>query len=140
MNIEGKCHCGNITYVLRWPGEDAEIPVRACGCTFCTKHGGTYTSHPDGELAAVVHDEALVSRYEFGTGTAEFHVCSRCGVVAFVTSLIEGNLYAVVNVNSFEGVDPSRFSRAATDFDGETTASRLDRRKRIWIPSVAITS
>ncbi len=140
MEIEGKCHCGNITYVLRWPGEGTEIPVRACGCTFCTKHGGTYTSHRDAELAAVVHDEHFVSRYKFGTETAEFYTCARCGVVPFVTSMIGDNLYAVVNVNSFEGVDPSCFSRVATDFDGETTTSRLDRRTRNWIPSVTITS
>ena len=139
MNIEGKCHCGNITYVLRWPGEGSEIPVRACGCTFCAKHGGTYTSHRDAELAAVVHDERFVSRYKFGTETAEFFICTRCGVVPFVTSMIADNLYAVVNVNSFEGIDSSRFSRAVTDFDGETTDSRLERRTRNWIPSVTIT-
>lgn len=138
MNIEGKCHCGNITYRLRWPGEGTEIPVRACSCTFCTKHGGVYTSHPDAALAAAVHDRDLVSHYRFGTGTAEFYLCSRCGVVPFVTSMIEDNLYAVVNVNSFEGIDPSRFSRAVADFDGETTESRLDRRKRNWIPSVTV--
>lgn len=140
MKIEGRCHCGNITYELRWPGAGAKIPVRACSCTFCSKCGGTYTSHRDAKLAAVIHDEALVSRYRFGTGTAEFHVCSRCGVVPFVTSMIEDNLYAVVNVNSFEGIDPSAFSRAVTDFDGETKESRLDRRKNNWIPSVTITS
>ncbi len=140
MRIEGKCHCGNITYVLQWPGAGTNIPVRACSCTFCTKHGGVYTSHGDAVLAAVVHDEGLVSRYRFGTETAEFYLCSRCGVVPFVTSRIEDNLYAVVNVNSFEGIDPSCFSRTVTDFDGETTESRLDRRKRNWIPSVTITS
>ncbi len=139
MRIEGKCHGGNITYVLHWPGAGDEIPVRACGCSFCTKHGGAYTSHRDAELAAVVHDETLVSRYRFGTETAEFYLCSRCGVVPFVTSTIADHLYAVVNVNSFEGIDPARFSRAVTDFDGETTQIRLDRRKRNWIPSVTIT-
>jgi hypothetical protein len=140
MRIEGKCHCGNITYVLHWPGAGTDIPVRACGCTFCTKHGGVYTSHRDAGLAAVILDAGLVSRYRFGTETAEFYLCSRCGVVPFVTSAIAGNLYAVVNVNSFEGIDPACFSRAVTDFDGETTESRLDRRKRNWIPSVTIAS
>ncbi len=140
MNIEGKCHCGNIAYTLQWPGEGTTIPVRACSCTFCTKHGGTYTSHGNAERAAVIHDQSLVSRYRFGTGTAEFYTCSRCGVVPFVTSMIENTLYAVVNVNSFEGIDPACFTRAITDFDGETTESRLDRRKRNWIPSVTITS
>ncbi len=140
MRIEGKCHCGNITYVLHWPGAGTDIPVRACSCTFCTKHGGVYTSHHDAELAAMILDEDLVSRYRFGTETAEFYLCSRCGVVPFVTSAIEDNLYAVVNVNSFEGIDPSCFSRAVTDFDGETTESRFDRRKRNWIPTVTIAS
>lgn len=140
MRIEGKCHCGTITYALNWPGDGAEIPVRACSCSFCTKHGGVYTSHRDAALAAVVHDEALVSKYRFGTGTAEFYLCARCGVVPFVTSMIDDRLYAVVNVNSFEGIDPSRFSRQVVDFDGETTESRLDRRTRNWIPSVTIAS
>jgi len=139
MRIEGKCHCGNITYVLHWPGAGTDIPVRACSCTFCTKHGGVYTSHGDAALAAVVDDQDLVSRYRFGTETAEFYLCSRCGVVPFVTSTIEDNLYAVVNVNSFEGIDPSSFAQAITDFDGETTDSRLDRRKQNWIPTVTVT-
>ena len=140
MKIEGKCHCGNISFALDWPGDGKTIPVRACSCDFCTKHGGTYTSHRDAALAALVHDEALVSKYRFGTGTAAFHVCARCGVVPFVTSTIDENLYAVVNVNCFEGIDPACFSRAITDFDGETTESRLDRRKRNWIPTVTVAS
>ena len=138
MNIEGACHCRNITYTLRWPDDGSTIPVRACSCSFCTKHGGTYTSHGEAALTAVVHDDTLVTQYRFGTATADFYVCSRCGVVPFVTSLIEDQLYAVVNVNSFEGIDPSSFSRAVTDFDGETTDSRLDRRQRNWIPSVTV--
>jgi len=140
MDIDGACHCGNIAYTLRWPGDGSEIPVRACGCTFCTKHGGTYTSHSEAALTAIVQDDTHVTQYRFGTATADFYICSRCGVVPFVTSMIEDRLYAVVNVNSFEGIDPSCFSRAVTDFDGETTASRLDRRKSKWIPSVTITS
>jgi hypothetical protein len=69
------------------PVEDARACVR---CTFCTKHGGVWTSHPESRLAVKVADEALVSRYEFGTRTATFHVCARCGVPAFVTSDIDG--------------------------------------------------
>lgn len=138
MKIEGKCHCGNIAYELTWPEEGARIPVRACSCTFCTKHGGTYTSHPEAALAATIHDEAQVTRYRFGTGTADFHICAGCGVVPLITSTIEGNLYAVVNVNCFEGIDPERLVRRVADFDGETTESRLERRKGNWIPSVTL--
>jgi hypothetical protein len=139
MQIRGRCHCGNISYSLDWPGDGAEIPVRACSCDFCTMHGGTYTSHRDAKLRAVLDDPSFVSRYRFGTGTADFYVCSRCGVLPFVTSLIRDRLYAVVNVNTFVDVDRSRFDKATTDFDGEAVADRLERRERTWIPDVLVT-
>ncbi len=140
MRIEGKCHCSNISYVFHWPGDGGEIPVRACGCDFCTKHGVSWTSHRDSELIAKIADAPLVSKYRFGTGTADFYVCARCGVAPFVTCAIDDQLYAVVNANTFEGIDRASLIRAATNFDGEGTGERLDRRKRSWIPSVNISS
>ncbi len=116
----------------------SEIPVRKCGCTFCQKHAGAWTSHRDSELAVELHDRSLVSQYRFGTETADFYVCARCGVAPFVLSEIEGNSYAVVNVNSFDDVSGLSFSSSATDFDGEDTGSRLERRKRNWIPGVVL--
>jgi hypothetical protein len=136
MLISGRCHCGNISFTLVWRLEPAEIPARACGCTFCRKHGGVWTSCPGGSLKITVADPARASRYKFGTGTAEFHVCASCGVVPVVTSRIDGRLYAVVNVNTFEGVDPALLRHAAADFDGESEADRLARRKRNWIGQV----
>jgi hypothetical protein len=73
-------------------------------------------------------------RYRFGTRTADFHVCSTCGVVPIVTCEIEGRRYAVVNVNTFEGIDRARFVNAVVDFDGESTEGRLARRQRNWTP------
>jgi hypothetical protein len=136
MLIHGKCHCGNISFSLAWEPSPAEIPARACSCSFCTKHGGVWTSNPKGALEVVVEDPALVSKYAHGTRTAEFHVCSRCGIVPVVTSRIDGRLYAVVSVNAFEDVDPSLLRRAPTNFDGEGKDSRLARRKRGWIADV----
>src|SRR5437016_7454792 len=104
MLIKGKCHCGNIAFELEWDEDPAEIPARACGCSFCVKHGGVWTSHPQSTLSVRIGDSALVSRYVFGTGTATFHVCSRCGAVPVVTSEIDGRLHAVVNVNVLEGI------------------------------------
>jgi hypothetical protein len=83
-----------------------------------------------------VTDPALVSRYAFGTGNAAFQVCARCGIVPVVTGLIDGTLYAVVNVNSFEGVDPSLIRRESANFDNEDEAARLARWKRNWISNV----
>jgi hypothetical protein len=99
-----------------------------------------YTSHPAGSLRATIRGSAdHHSGYSFATGTAEFHVCPTCGVVPFVTSEIENSLRAVVNVNTFEDIDPTLFDETTTDFDGEDTETRLTRRLRNWIPSVSIT-
>ena len=138
MLIQGRCHCGNIAFDLDWAGDSPPIPARACGCTFCTKHGGVWTSNPRATLAVVVRDPARVSRYAFGTRTATFHVCATCGSVPMVTSEIDGRLYAVVNVNVFENVDPAQLQRASADFEGEGVDARLTRRQRNWIGEVRI--
>jgi len=134
--IEGSCHCGNIRYVLHWPGLSSEIPVRECGCTFCQKHGGAWTSNRAASLTTTIEDRSRVSRYKFGTATANFYVCSTCGVVPFVTSEIDDALYAVVNTNSFDDGGALNFSRSSTDFSGEDVDARLERRKQNWIPDV----
>ena len=136
MVINGACHCGNVSFTLDWLPAPNEIPARACGCSFCRKHGGVWTSTPTGALKIKVKEQASVSRYAFGTRTAEFHVCARCGVVPVVTSEIAGRLYAVVNVNTFDAVDASLLRRSSANFDGEGTDSRLERRARNWIGRV----
>ena len=140
MHIHGKCHCGAISYALDWPDDGKPIPARACGCGFCVKHGGVWTSHRLAKLDVTIADPALAPAYRFGTRTAEFHVCARCGVVPVVTSEIEGRLYAVVNVNTFENVDPASLDRVATSFEGEGIEGRLARRQRGWIAEVRLST
>ena len=137
MVISGSCHCGNIAFALEWTPEPTGIPARACTCTFCTRHGGVWTSCPTGSLRIRVRDRASVSDYAFGTGTAAFHVCRACGVVPVVTSRVDGRLYAVVNVNTFDDVDLALLRRASSNLEGETEADRLARRARNWIADVA---
>ena len=79
MIIRGGCHCGNIAFELGWEPDPVEIPARACDCSFCVKHGGVWTSHPEASLKMIVAEPSQVSKYSFGTRTALFHVCSRCG-------------------------------------------------------------
>ena len=136
MLIRGQCHCGNVAFELEWDGEPPEIPARACGCSFCVKHGGVWTSSPRATLAVTVDKPEAVSKYAFGTRTATFHVCACCGVVPLVTSEIDNHVYAVVNVNALENVDPAWLRRAAASFEGEDVESRLARRKRNWIAKV----
>jgi hypothetical protein len=136
MLIHGKCHCGNIALELDWRGDPQAIPARACGCSFCVKHGGVWTSNPDSRLTVKIGDAALVSKYAFGTQTATFHVCSRCGTVPVVTSEIAGRVFAVVNVNALENLEESRLKRSPANFEGEDVESRLARRHRNWVADV----
>lgn len=138
MLIDGKCHCGNIAFVLDWPGVPSEIVARECGCSFCVKHGGVWTSNREAKLSVTLHSPSLVSKYAFGTKTATFYVCTRCGAVPIVTSEIANHLYAVVNVNTFEDLGSLHLNRQPVSFDGEEQQSRLARREKNWIADVRI--
>ncbi|WP_430391168.1 GFA family protein [Dyella sp. 20L07] len=136
MLIHGQCHCGNISFQFTLEPDPSEIPARACDCSFCVKHGGVWTANPDASLHVTVKDASLLSRYAFGTHTAEFLTCARCGVVPVVLSQIDGELHAVVSINAMENLDPALLNRATVNFDGEDGTSRLARRKRYWINKV----
>ena len=140
MMIEGGCHCGNLRFELDWEGESPDIAARTCDCSFCVKHGATWTSNPKARLAISILDDALHTKYLFGTATAEFHVCAKCGIPAVVTSRIGDRLYAVVNVNTFENVPASKISRAPASFQAEEVEGRLARRARNWIGDVRFVS
>jgi hypothetical protein len=132
--IHGSCHCGNIRFTLTWPDKELTIQSRACGCGFCTKHGAAWTSNPQGQFSVRVADPTRLAHYRFGTKTADFHVCSTCGVPPIVTCTIEGRRYAVFNVNTFEDVDKSELAQDVMNFEGETEHDRLARRRRNWTP------
>ena len=136
MLISGSCHCGNISFVLDWQPEPAQIPARACTCSFCIKHGGVWTSCAAGSLIVRTRQPARAAAYAFGTKTAQFHVCTNCGIVPVVTSHIDGKVYAVVSVNAFDNVDPALLQRGSATFDGEGAGDRLARRQRNWIGQV----
>ena len=138
LQITGGCHCGNITFTLDWPADAAQIGRRECGCSFCQKHGAAWTSHPEATLDIQIKDVASARRYRFGTRTADFHICSECGVSPIVTCEIDSALYGIVNVNTFDTAEGVSFSTTSTNFDGEQVGDRLDRRQRNWIPSVRL--
>jgi hypothetical protein len=136
MNITGGCHCGNLTLTLDWPGEAAGIPARACDCSFCTRHGCVWTSHPDADLVIAARVGALVSNYSFATRTAAFHICARCGIVPVSTCRIETGLYAVVNVNTLHNLAASSLMKSPAHLQEEDIHTRLARRQRNWIAHV----
>jgi len=136
MQINGQCHCHALRYRLEWPELNGAIPARACQCSYCTRFGGNWTSHPDASLEFEVADPDLLGRYRFGTKTAVFLFCRQCGITMIAISRIEGQDYAVVNINSMVTPGQLQFDQSKTDFDGESTSQRLGRRADRWIGRV----
>ena len=133
--IPGKCHCGNINYDFTWPTASGLIPARACGCSYCQKHGAAWTSHPKGKLELRFQDPNAVQHYRFGHHTADFNVCGCCGIVVFASVAIDDRLYTVLNVNTFENVEPDELNSDTTNFEDESKSQRLARRLRNWTPT-----
>jgi hypothetical protein len=131
----GGCHCGNLALNLRLSQAPEDTALRACGCSFCRAHNTRTTSDPDGSLEIQAEDWSLVESYRFGSGTAEFLICRRCGVYVGAACGTAGGIRAVINVNCLD--DRATFTRQSTpiDHDGETTEERLARRAANWTPA-----
>lgn len=99
---------------------------------------GLHVASTSETLNVRIADVDQLERYRFGTGTADFLICRRCGAVPVVASVIDDVCYAVVNVNTLENTDRVEFYHSSTDFEGEAKGDRLARRQRNWIPEVAI--
>lgn len=80
--LEGGCHCGNLRINAELSRAPAGINPRACDCGFCRKHGAAYISDARGKLAIHVLSSDHTLHYRQGSGTVDFLLCRRCGVLA----------------------------------------------------------
>ena len=138
MDHTGGCHCENIKVALRLTKPPDQMPLRSCSCSFCRSHGTRTISDRDGLVEIAATDWSLVERYRFGSRTADYVLCRRCGVYVGAVCETSSGLRAVVNVNCLD--DRAAFTQApaAPDYDGETTGARLDRRATNWMPATVI--
>jgi hypothetical protein len=136
MDHSGGCHCGNIHVLLRLSKPPENNPVRTCTCSFCRSHNPGMISDPSGLLEVSADNWSLVELYRFGTRTADFLICRRCGVFIAAISDLETTPCGVVNVNCLE--DRSRFIAPVTmhEFQSETIGARIARRAANWMPAV----
>ncbi len=130
----GSCHCGNIELRFETVTAPESLAVRACNCSFCSRHGACTTSDPEGRVRIVVHDPAALIRYRFALETADYLVCGRCGIYVAAVARTGGRWHATINVNALD--DAERFSRAPepVDYDGESEEGRRERRVARWTP------
>jgi len=93
-----------------------------------------WTSDPAGEVTIHVTRPGDLSRYRFGTNTADFLICRTCGYLVAALDQGGGRAKAVVNVDVLESRDAFGPEKP-TDFDAETRDARLARRSQTWTPA-----
>jgi hypothetical protein len=137
LQLAGHCHCGAIHVILEPGRPTAELPLRACQCGFCRRHGAATTSHPESRL----HIEATpgsLNRYRFGRRAVDALLCEECGVYVASTLEVEGQRLATLNI---AGVALAGFEDRIpeiADYNDETDEQRLARRKARWTPTVLV--
>jgi hypothetical protein len=136
MEHSGGCHCGNIHVRLRLSKRPQDSPLRACACSFCRSHNTRTVADAEGLFEFWADDWSLVERYRFGSRTADYMICRRCGVYIAAVCETAAGTRAVVNVNCLS--DRASFTSvpAVAKYEGETTESRLSRRAVNWMPAV----
>jgi hypothetical protein len=132
--LTGSCHCGAIRATLYASKPASELEVRACQCSFCTRHGAGTVSDPAGRCRFEIEDAAL-SRYQFETRTGTSLICNRCGMYAGVIVEDGDNVWSVLNTR---GLAIAEFKDRVAEpkvYDGETPDARIARRKASWTPT-----
>jgi hypothetical protein len=134
----GGCHCGNIHVQLRLSRQPEQMPLRSCACSFCRSHGTRTVSDRDGTVEIASTDWSLVEHYRFGSATADYLVCRRCGVYIGAVCETSAGLRSVVNVNCLDDRAAFTQSPSSPDYDGEATDARLERRATNWMPAALV--
>jgi hypothetical protein len=134
VSLEGTCHCGAIRGTLYATKPPAELQVRSCQCSFCTRHGAMTVSDPAGRATFEIERAALAT-YQFGTRTGTSLICGHCGMYAGVMLEDGGKVWSVLNARGL--AIPEFKDRVAEPvvYDGETPEQRIARRKSKWTPT-----
>lgn len=132
--LRGACHCGQIEVSFETAMAVEAMPLRACGCSFCRRHGTKAVADPNGRLIIVAPPDAL-HRYRFGLRTADYLICRNCGV--YVAAVIAGPGQARGTLNVAGVAVPAFRDRPAepVNYDHEDAAQRRTRRLATWTPA-----
>jgi hypothetical protein len=132
--LTGSCHCGAIRATLQASRPAAELEVRACQCSFCTRHGAKTVSDPAGRCRFEI-DGAALSWYLFETRTGMSLICSRCGAYAGVIVEDGDHVWSVLNARGLAIAELKDRAAVPRDYEGETGEQRIARRKSNWTPT-----
>jgi hypothetical protein len=130
--LRGQCHCGAVKVAIEAEADD--LPLRACQCGFCRRHGAVSTSRPDARITISARPGTL-TRYRFAQKLSDYLICQPCGCYVGAATQIDDAWYAILNVR---GVDLPGFDDRTPEpmvYDGETPETRTARRKARWSPA-----
>ena len=137
ITIRGGCHCKRVRVEFTTHREPSATNPRACDCSFCKKHGAAYVSDPAGQLRIVVGDPSVLRSYRQGSETAEFRLCSDCGVLVAVTFEHAGRLYGAVNAACLDG-DSGLGASIPASPQGLSPEQKVARWLQVWVPDVQL--
>jgi hypothetical protein len=132
--LKGSCHCGAIRASLATAKPAAELQLRACQCSFCTRHGAMTVSDPAGRATFEI-DRAALARYQFDTRTGTSLICARCGMYAGVILEDGGKVWSALNARGLAIPEFAGRTPEPVVYEGETPAARIARRKQKWTPT-----
>ena len=134
MILRGACHCGQVEVAFETAMPVADLPLRACGCSFCRRHGTKAAADPHGTLTISAPPNGL-NRYRFGLRTADYLICRTCG--AYIAAVISGHGEERATLNVTATAIPGLADRHAepVDYDRESAEARRARRLTSWTPS-----
>jgi hypothetical protein len=132
----GLCHCRAVGFLYGTALAPESWPIRACQCTFCRAHSALSASDPEGSLQFLEHTPNALRRYRFGQKTADFLLCSDCGMYVGAMMQSESNAFGIINVRMLDSLldrlrEPERLS-----YDAEGLVERRRRRESRWTPIV----
>lgn len=119
--IEGKCHCGAITWQARFEPQN----LVACTCSLCHRYGALW-AHGTEESVSVRGAAPDLRGYVHGDRMITFQFCGTCGCVTHYASRPGGKPGDRLSVNMrMAGPEISGRYRVRT-FDGADTWEFLD--------------
>ncbi len=133
-SYSGGCACENISLDLKLTRPIDEFVARTCGCSFCKSHGAVYVSDPHGIVTIESSQWDSVEKFQFGSNTADFLICSKCQTFVAATSNIEESLFSVININCLKGIIVDDLQTKMVNFEGKIVKERLNRRALTWTP------
>jgi len=135
--LDGSCDCRNLRVRAEITTSPEAYRPRACDCDFCFRHGAAYVSDPAGSMQLGVEDRAELGSHRQGSGTAEFLVCRRCGVLVAVIYRADGRVFGAVNHRALDRsirfAEPLAVSPKRLD-----PTQKTERWREVWFPDVRL--